>query len=819
MTKRAYKLQEFVAHSSNVNCLTIGKKSSRVLVTGGEDQKVNMWAIGKPNAILSLSGHTSAVESVTFDAAEVLVVAGAASGTIKLWDLEEAKIVRTLTGHRSNCISVSFHPFGEFFASGSLDTNLKIWDIRRKGCIHTYKGHSRGINTIKFSPDGRWVVSGGEDNVVKLWDLTAGKLMHDFKFHDGEIQSLDFHPQEFLLASGSADRTVKFWDLETFELIGSTPPEATGVRSMIFNPDGRTLLCGMHESLKVMSWEPLRCHDVIDVGWSKLADLSVHEGKLLGASFQQSCVGVWVVDLARVPPFQTGHAPRTGGNNVGSRGSANGYQSSQHSAVGNTRINGIKSALPDMLESAISTMKEVTLATSKAADSVLSATSRTGTPLSSRSSSLPASSQTPTVNTPRRSNSTRVHPGVVRSVSRSEARDTPSARSAPDVEPHPQVPVTRSEDIPSSRSSGSLASLAGKPDQRNLEGLRGDAGADAMRIDSARVDTSSHPEVSTTSTKGVVNGDRGGHDGNPPAATVRATDDGDDPPPPPWHDGRRLKRSSSFGPHRIEILHKGLPPSQTLGGDVGVPQLSRPANSMEASTTGRHEVPKPRGLIAHWERKERPEVLPMPSHASNGGVKPLGLDINAYIPRGHMNSEISGSSQFPDEDLIDKLMQQHHTMASIMQSRLTNMQVIRRFWVKNDVKGAMEAMAKLNDHSVLVDVLSVVMERSNVLSLEVSGLLLPPLTDLLLSNNERHILTAIALISKLVKTFGQIIHSTISVAPGSLGVDLQAEQRYERCKVCHRELQQINRSLTSLMRKGGEIANAAQELSKAIKEI
>ncbi len=41
--------------------------------------------------VQSLSGHTSAVESVTFDSAEALVVAGAASGTIKLWDLEEAK--------------------------------------------------------------------------------------------------------------------------------------------------------------------------------------------------------------------------------------------------------------------------------------------------------------------------------------------------------------------------------------------------------------------------------------------------------------------------------------------------------------------------------------------------------------------------------------------------------------------------------------------------------------------------------------------------------------------------------------------------------
>uniref|UniRef100_A0A453DG44 Katanin p80 subunit C-terminal domain-containing protein n=1 Tax=Aegilops tauschii subsp. strangulata TaxID=200361 RepID=A0A453DG44_AEGTS len=214
--------------------------------------------------------------------------------------------VRTLTGHRSNCMSVDFHPFGEFFASGSLDTNLKIWDIRRKGCIHTYKGHTRGVNAIRFTPDGRWVVSGGEDSAVKIWDLTAGKLLHEFKSHEGQIQCIDFHPHEFLLATGSADKTVKFWDLETFELIGSTGPEMTGVRSMTFNPDGRSLLCGLHESLKVFSWEPIRCHDTVDVGWSRLSDLNVHEGKLLGCSSNQSCVGIWVVDLTRLEPHATG---------------------------------------------------------------------------------------------------------------------------------------------------------------------------------------------------------------------------------------------------------------------------------------------------------------------------------------------------------------------------------------------------------------------------------------------------------------------------------------------------------------------------------
>lgn len=35
-----------------MNCLALGHKSGRVLVTGGDDKKVNLWAVGKPNCIL-----------------------------------------------------------------------------------------------------------------------------------------------------------------------------------------------------------------------------------------------------------------------------------------------------------------------------------------------------------------------------------------------------------------------------------------------------------------------------------------------------------------------------------------------------------------------------------------------------------------------------------------------------------------------------------------------------------------------------------------------------------------------------------------------
>lgn len=126
MSKRYFKLQEFIAHSSGVNCLRIGRKSSGVLVTGGEDKLVNVWAIGQPTALLQLEGHQSAVDCVSFDHQEQMVAGGGTNGTIKLWDLEKAKVVRTLTGHRSNILSLDFHQYGDFLVSGSLDTNVKV---------------------------------------------------------------------------------------------------------------------------------------------------------------------------------------------------------------------------------------------------------------------------------------------------------------------------------------------------------------------------------------------------------------------------------------------------------------------------------------------------------------------------------------------------------------------------------------------------------------------------------------------------------------------------------------------------------------------
>ncbi|KAG7277873.1 hypothetical protein CRUP_001325 [Coryphaenoides rupestris] len=299
-TKTSWRLHEFVAHSSHVSCLALGKSSGRLLATGGEDCKVNIWGVKKSNCIMSLTGHNNPVECIQFNSSEEQVVAGSQSGSLRVWDLEAAKILRTLSGHKANITSLDFHPFGQYLASGSMDTNIKVWDVRRKGCVFTYKSHSQAVRYLAFSPDGKWLASAGDDSTIKLWDLTAGKIITEFTAHTAAVNIIQFHPNEYLLASGSSDRTIKLWDLEKFKMIGSSDGESGPIRCVLFNPDGGCLYSGAVDSLRVYGWEPDRCFDVVAVGWGKVADMAICNNKLIGLSHHSTNVSSYVVDLARV---------------------------------------------------------------------------------------------------------------------------------------------------------------------------------------------------------------------------------------------------------------------------------------------------------------------------------------------------------------------------------------------------------------------------------------------------------------------------------------------------------------------------------------
>ncbi|CAH8365073.1 unnamed protein product [Eruca vesicaria subsp. sativa] len=831
-TKRAYKLQEFVAHSAAVNCLKIGRKSSRVLVTGGEDHKVNLWAIGKPNAILSLYGHSSGIDSVTFDASEVLVAAGAASGTIKLWDLEEAKLVRTLTGHRSNCISVDFHPFGEFFASGSLDTNLKIWDLRKKGPIHTYKGHTRGVNVLRFTPDGRWVVSGGEDKIVKVWDLTAGKLLTEFKCHEGQIQSLDFHPHEFLLATGSADRTVKFWDLETFELIGSGGPETSGVRCLSFNPDGKTVLCGLQESLKIFSWEPIRCHDGVDVGWSRLSDMNVHEGKLLGCSYNQNCVGVWVVDLSRTEPCNTGDAAQSNGqpekksgpvvlNDNNSKTIPGKLSVSQNvdPLLKETKSLGRLSVTQNSDPPTKETKAVGRSSTSQSSDSLMKESKPLGRLSVSQNSdgakeSRTSSSSTGSVpSTPHRVSVSKAASGVSNAVSnaatsrrnfaKANSRGNHVNKAADFVQVFVPREDPRREQATESRAELDIIARTMPYSLQAADSRRSPSSKDNQDLPNASVlemSESQPVEPSNLPDKNAFPGGKGGMRG----AAERSIND---------FRYKRYGRSNSRS-------RMGSPPRNHDENFFVSDDLVSHKSSREPSPTESRKGGRFQSLVINRERRGRFSNFegPVSNFPAGNVAAPNIPPSNMFKQRGNHMPVEQGNDSPSEDNIVEDIMGKHDQFVSSMQSRLAKLQVVRRYWERNDVKNTIGSMEKMADNAVTADVLSIITERNEIMTLDTCTSLLPILTALLGSDMDQHLSVSLDMLLKLVRMYGSPIYSSLS-APASVGVDIEAEQRIERYSRCFVELEKVKACLPSLSRRGGLVAKSVLELNLAFQEV
>ncbi|OAY26122.1 katanin p80 WD40 repeat-containing subunit B1 homolog KTN80.1 isoform X2 [Manihot esculenta] len=955
MVKRGYKLQEFVAHSTNVNCLNIGKKACRMFITGGDDHKVNLWAIGKPTSLMSLCGHTSPVESVAFDTAEVLVLSGASNGVIKLWDLEEAKMVRTLTGHRSNCTAVEFHPFGEFFASGSTDKNLKIWDIRKKGCIHTYKGHTQGISTIRFTPDGRWVVSGGFDNVVKVWDLTAGKLLHDFKFHEGHIRSIDFHPLEFLLATGSADRTVKFWDLETFELIGSARPEDTGVRSITFHPDGRTLFCGLEDSLKVYSWEPVICHDAVDIGWSTLGDVCINEGKLLGCSYYRNSVAVWVADISLIEPYGVGFSP-------------------EESDCTEKKFNILKSDSPDKARNGVRSTSDLrSLSPEYEIKEIknIYVDTTSGNPFSSQKvgslnppnmalpldtkemDNPPMEKKSPIKGVNGNAggealNKSFVMPTVVhqdnpiqKKISNSERETVTFSRTKPGMllrPAHIRKPSNSKNDVeklsvtPESESFSSVTSEKESAVDLKLQSLNlsEDVARKSCEEKSSTIksvadkfekilspETPSSQENCDEFSNGnrripsvkIVNGvavvagrtrslverferrekfnnedqsinmaSKIVHETNRTTTVSNNINAG----PAPEID-REPPSSTNITPLVVPEMDRKPPTATTMNPRV-IPETDRKprlATSMNPlvipETNRKHPIANmsPR-VISETDRKPpaaitmNPRVIPetkttLATNVVPGIVHEMGrtptratavtpcvipeMDRtpttvnNQFIPEIDISPsmvtdktprivremdrmpsildepQISGRDRISSKygDMSEDLMQTHDVFLSTLKSRLTKLQVVRHFWERNDIKGAINALRKLPDHSVQADVISILMEKMEILTLDLFSCLLPVLLGLLDSKMERHTSVSLEMLLKLVAVFGPVIRSTVS-ARRAVGVDLHAEQRLECCKHCFVQLQKIQQNLPAVIRKGGMVAKSALELNLVLQE-
>jgi WD40 repeat protein len=188
-----------------------------------------------------------------------LVLAACENGTIQLFKKDVIAAFKTgagkpeiLKGHQGPVRALAWNG-GPVLASVGADKKIDFWKMPEGKITQSGVLDSR-VRAAAMSKDGKLIAIAGESDVIQLWDAASGKPTTKLTDKMDWTLCVAFSDDGKQLLSGDLQGVVRLWDVPGGKKIKElpakpmpppkTPPDPVAVTSVVFAPDGKTVVFG-----------------------------------------------------------------------------------------------------------------------------------------------------------------------------------------------------------------------------------------------------------------------------------------------------------------------------------------------------------------------------------------------------------------------------------------------------------------------------------------------------------------------------------------------------------------------------------------------
>jgi serine/threonine protein kinase/WD40 repeat protein len=224
-------------------------RGERVAVNDADHALVKIFDVMTGRELASWNSQVGNA-AVAWSADGRLLAVGNGDGRTLVWDVDRGRLASVLQGHSDRVVFCQFAHSGYLLATTSWDHTTRLWDASSGEALVSSPGESYQLSAAADR------LFSHENNQLVLSELSHGQVLRSFnpalvgnRFEDDQFDlgySADFSPDGRLLAVGGTDGARILDAAAGQEAIHL---EGKSVRSVLFHPDGRSLIASGNGAL------------------------------------------------------------------------------------------------------------------------------------------------------------------------------------------------------------------------------------------------------------------------------------------------------------------------------------------------------------------------------------------------------------------------------------------------------------------------------------------------------------------------------------------------------------------------------------------